>query len=124
MKTKFKLGPLQNKWLGLLESNLYWQGSGKLCRIVDNDCHFCCLGLLVDQVLKIHGELENYLKRPSRYTYHSLASVLPHEARSRIKMTEKGQSLLIKMNDSERKSFKEIASAIRKRPQSFFYKSA
>ena len=54
-----KLGPLQRKWVNLLESGYYKQGRGKLCDVHYSSrypygiCKFCCLGIAADQVLKV-----------------------------------------------------------------------
>ncbi len=41
---------LQKKWIHALESGEYKQGTGRLCKKVDDSKQFCCLGVLCDLI--------------------------------------------------------------------------
>ena len=131
-----EFGPLQRKWLRLLESGEYMQGKNALCQISygnhypDGICKFCCLGLAADQVLKIkpkkllayhynHKIKEKHVSN----SYQKEESFLSKEARRKLGLTIDGQQQLAQLNDNG-KTFKAIAKEIKDNPEEYFYKSA
>lgn len=90
---------LKAKWLEALRSGKYEQGIGYLCR----DNKYCCIGVLADVKglpFKMQGGQKIY--NMGEYTYGGTLPDVPHS------------SVLINMNDSETRSFNEIADYIEK----------
>lgn len=130
-----KLGPLQRKWVKLLESGHYLQGKGHLCRInytsryPEGICAFCCLGLAADQVLKVKPEGQDELvghgdvRQLTHYSYHLSGAWLSEKCRTKLGLTLHGQTKLAEMNDGG-KMFKTIAKEIKSNPEKYFFESA
>lgn len=112
---KQELGPLQTKWVELLESGDYEQGVGRL-RIKDK---YCCLGLAQVIVCKVptdsagQGSLSEEVVDKMKFRDINGG---PRSIDSRDYLTT--------MNDQLRKTFKEIASVVREDPSDYFTEPA
>jgi hypothetical protein len=135
---KFKLGPLQKKWLSLLDGGKVKQTTGQLCSIDEETGkkRYCCLGVAADLVLRrkmvcedgvgsADGEdmsLAKYKKLGLRSEFGLLDSpdvVIPKDAHTEDDYTN---PCLANLNDNGW-SFKKIAKFIRKNPKAVFIKS-
>lgn len=118
-----QLNELQEAWLQALESDKYNQSTGQLY----NYNGYCCLGLacVVAEAFNIHversesgvilgGNLHSQLS-----VFHEL-QLLDHEGRAKDMYIEGRPATLVYLNDTARKSFKEIAAIIRANPEQFF----
>ena len=110
------LGPFQQKWVDALRSGKYKQGKNALR--TEND-EFCCLGVLEDVMgtpcVKGGIGLVQTI-RGNKYAYHHSKTdfsigVLTRKTYEDLKITNRGQTKLIDMNDSGA-SFDEIADFI------------
>jgi hypothetical protein len=108
MKKKFKLGPLQKKWIKALESNKYKQ----ITRYLKNQNGYCCLGV-AKEVCNLE-EVSNY---SLRYTYSELG-LYDCEGISSDK-----KNALVLLNDNKKKSFKYIAYILKRYPERYFKES-
>lgn len=120
------LGPLQEKWLTVLESELLKQASHYLCVIQDDgaDLAFCCLGVAEHFVMH-----RPYDVAGGRLYYQAdgdvVDSVLTGRTMEEMKFRESngdggtGKSCLAAMNDKGI-PFKEIAATVRRDPSVFF----
>lgn len=104
-----ELGPLQTKWVELLESGDYEQCTGQLTK---GDA-YCCLGI-AEFIL---------FSRTTGFNRVSLSV----EVTNRIKIrSERGHAkditmpALYSLNDSYKKTFEEIAQVIRENPEQYF----
>lgn len=102
--------PLQEEWILALESGKYRQAQGKLKK----EEGFCCLGVACDLMIK---------KAPVSYSWDSASSLvidgernvfsLPDRLIARFKLSEEIVTDVMRMNDIQEKSFKEIAAYLR-----------
>lgn len=127
--SKFKFGPLQKKWLKALESGEYSQTKGVLCKKnAENDYSFCCLGLLLDQVLG-HQECseevdfnDNSVKITVMDYKDNGKYFITTDIENKIGMIHGVADDLAQLNDDGKK-FKTIAKEIRKNPEKYFEES-
>jgi hypothetical protein len=106
----------RNKWIKALRSGEYKQGAGKLCVQQRGGDEFCCFGVAAD-ILVLDGYGKWLLK--NKVALYKGANVFPAAAyltsqapgwvASRIIRVE---DRLIRMNDSQGKTFAEIADWI------------
>ncbi len=128
MKTtkKFKLGPIQRKWLRALKSGKYKQGKTQLCAVGPRGGkRHCCLGVLCD-VMKIKSKLIG----GEALEYDGEEGVLPDSVQRKIKLRDDnggivGGGSLADLNDSAyTKSYAPIIKIIEKTPELIFTKPA
>lgn len=98
---------LKHKWLKALRSGKYEQGQGFL----ERDNKFCCLGVLCD-IMKLQRIEKGISKTTFCYKETASTSALPGAFAEEIGMSHSMQEKLWTMNDTEGKSFKEIAKYI------------
>ncbi len=115
----YKLDPeLKSKWLKALRSGKYMQGRGRLCSLYRGISTYCCLGVLADVIDP--KDWESFLVHNSwKHMTTSLSSssdidkntynVLKQVSTNSLKTVE---NHLIFMNDSQGKTFPEIADWI------------
>ena len=102
-------------WLAALRSGEYTQTTGKLRRSPPAHEGFCCLGVLCDLARKDGGEdWEEDKYYPGQWYYKSRGADLPGPIASYITLTSDDRCLLIRFNDSDRKTFSQIADYIEK----------
>lgn len=104
---------IARKWAQALESDEYKQCKGRLRK----GNSFCCLGVLCNLHAQEHPEIAAAQKRKGIYLDHSAA--LPDEVKEWAGMCSSDgytdyDNHLVDMNDSEGKSFAEIAKVVRK----------
>lgn len=141
-KSKFKLGPLQKKWIKALRSGKYRQAEGQLCEY-DHHRHYkhCCLGVACEL---IHGK--DFFRKQRREfeggglsrwesecsVDKNIGQVLGEMERKSIGLrrndgcpTDDNFNILLSLAEynDEGYSFKEIADIIEKNPHRYFYKS-
>ena len=110
-----------NKWVNALRSGKYKQGRNAL-RPKENG--FCCLGVACDLYEKESGKSfwvrnKDFFGKPDeevKYAFVTQGSTsnLPKQVARWLGISTK-QNTLIRMNDDQRKSFKEIANELEKR---------
>lgn len=126
MKTKFKLGPNQKKWLKALESGKYKRGKESLKVDYGDGFKYCCLGIACEVAganwIKAHDD--------GCYTVNGRGGFLPKSIMEWLGVFYNDGSCpsgtypsMIAMNDEKNLSFKEIAARIRKRPEEYFKES-
>lgn len=98
---------MKNKWIKALRSGEYTQTIGTLRR----DNSFCCLGVLCDV---IDPSLWEVRPLTGNITYEGLQGSLSSNTRKKYNISYEQETKLMKMNDKENKSFKEIADYIEK----------
>lgn len=120
----YKFTPEQLQWLDALESGKYQQGFFNL----NYDGKFSCLGVACDVfkdqlTVQVAGNITSY---------NGLGFVMPYKIINLLKLNGYTglinstrdelipESSLVKMNDFERRSFKEIAKYIRENPEKVF----
>lgn len=108
MKKKFKLGPLQKKWIKALESGKYKQTT----RYLKDHKEYCCLGV-AKEVCGLE-EISNY---SLKHTYNELG-LYDCEGISSDRKTA-----LVLLNDIKKKSFKYIAYILKRYPERYFKES-
>jgi hypothetical protein len=136
---KFKFGPLQRKWLRLLESGKLRQAKATLHRKGRGTESFCCLGVAECKVVKNKGietfAIDENNKRMKLIAYGSYknteALTLGTARKMKFRDTlgrptipykdydDANYDSLADMNDKG-KSFKKIAAAVRKHPEWYF----
>lgn len=101
---------LKQKWIDALRSGKYEQGTGSL----EDNGKYCCLG-----VLAVVGELaERRAHSPSGRTHFYwgdgvfTSSTFPDSACLKVGLWNGVYGMLMHMNDSDKKSFAEIADWI------------
>jgi hypothetical protein len=111
------LGPNQERWLAELESGKWKQGRGQL-----GDKHgYCCLGVACEALIP-DGKQDYH----GAFQWFDHGGVAPNELVAKLALYSKdGRSRdacnsLISMNDSDQKSFPEIAAIIRSDPSIYF----
>ena len=98
---------IKNKWVKALRSGEYNQCAGKL---VTERClgdSFCCLGVLTNLYVEEKGNAKE-----AWYPIGTLSEVVMKWADMKSKGGQFRGSTLIHLNDTERYSFKEIATVI------------
>lgn len=91
-------------WVDALRSGKYKQGRGRLRSLDDK---FCCLGVLCDL-----GDQKAWVQGESSFCYRDFCSLLPTTVRDIVGLTDFDLTALMKLNDSQGKSFEEIANYI------------
>lgn len=139
---------IRKRWIAALRSGEYKQGRERLCRTIDEEQHWCCLGVLSDLWLQEHpeaGEWEDLvvdrlygaralrLNDPIDATQHSNIAGVPEEVRQWAGLyaevgsinpdetSHEDTAALCAMNDRG-DSFEQIADALEKTPE-FWYES-
>lgn len=96
---------IKAKWLEALRSGKYEQG---ICILRSSDDEYCCLGVLCDVV-----DSEGWSLSGNKYKFHEYSTALLPTAVSRqTEISGDSQTILTEMNDSDNKSFAEIADWI------------
>jgi hypothetical protein len=95
---------IKQKWCDALRSGKYKQGRGALRNCND---HFCCLGVCADLIAPDQWE-----GRTGFYFMDGLCSALSSKISDSINLPYPEQATLVGMNDSQLKSFNEIADYI------------
>lgn len=108
--TTLNVAFVRDEWLPALRSGEYQQGKGRLRRFDDT---FCCLGVAADLLVRA-GVLPAWkvTKGESSYQCAGMTGALGESAYRRTGISNDLQSALIDLNDSEGKSFPEIADFI------------
>lgn len=124
---------IKQLWIDTLRSDTVKQGTGRLCKLRDNEYEFCCLGVLCEIYQSEASNSENNLQPlqvnennmgyyDKHFSYDTNFGILPDKVKY---WSELGNSLgsyyennrlhsdLASQNDSG-KSFKEIADIIEK----------
>lgn len=105
MKTELK-----QKWVKALRSGEYKQGRD---RLRDGGDRYCCLGVLCDVLSEGEWERDPVQKDWWRkYGDNEDKFGVPRDQRDSMGLSENIESFLIGLNDSERKTFEEIADWI------------
>lgn len=115
--TKQKLGPNQKKWYDALIGEKFPQGRGALEGIEG----YCCLGVacLVAQDEGVNVVFEGNMLDGGDLS--DQISVLDWLGLRTIQGTQaSGKNSLVRMNDKEKLSFKQIAKRIKARPETYF----
>ncbi len=120
-----ELGPNQTKFVEALECEQYSQGQG----VLNRDGKFCCLGVgcevfeikkdemdTPDGVTVLYGEYEH-----SSYAPYELVDILSLRNNSAFIVGE--HESLVRLNDSGKYTFKDIAKIIRDNPENVFKES-
>lgn len=118
MQKKFKLGPLQRKWIRALRSGKYKKGTRVLHCEEDNS--YCCLGV-ANKCLNLNETSSGYLSN----TYERIGLFGSSGYIINNYKFPRGTELygsLVQMNDS-RISHKKIAEFLEKNPELVFSKS-
>lgn len=136
-KKKFNFGPLQKKWLALLETGKLKQVRDQLCHIdeMTNEKSYCCLGVAADLVLhrKISckdgvgaadGDELGLQKYKSLGLYSEFGEIRGLRESDFPRMSGDLDDIpsLSNLNDGG-VSFKRIANFIRKYPEAVFSRS-
>lgn len=113
---------IKEKWVTALRSNEYKQGTQQLCKVVDNEYKFCCLGVLADlycqekfdkKMIEVHPEWKGFTGVPHEVMYWSdLDSISPY-----VTVNNYSKKSLAVLNDgrmSDPWDFKQIADIIEK----------
>jgi hypothetical protein len=98
---------LKKKWIEALRSDTYKQGKGFL-KTIDNK--YCCTGVLLelfDPIIFINRTTDTGQCYAVNH-YHNI-STIPMKIQKDMQIENKDMDILIKMNDEENKSFREIA---------------
>lgn len=116
-----KIDPeIKAKWLAALRSGQYKQGKEYLCRVINNEPSFCCLGVLADvSGLEYHNSDCLHLQSSYHRNY-----VIPENEDATCEdylaigdtsfvVPYRIQQILAEMNDDEN-TFEEIADVIEK----------
>lgn len=99
---------LARKWAAALRSGNYTQGKNRLRN--DNGT-YCCLGVLLDVLLKEPSPQMNVLPGEIQYALERYAS-LPDRIGDATGLHHEESCVFIAMNDTDGKTFKEIAEAV------------
>lgn len=121
----FKFTEDQEKWLQFLESGEYNQIKGKLKVKQNDEFCYCCLGIAEEFI----GDFES---KPVTLINSNFDGIIHHfngvtmsiSHKTKIKLNLINDTLLMKMNDEQGLTFKEIAAEIRKNPTKFFTQGA
>lgn len=115
---------LIKKWVEALESGDYKQTSGRLCEEIEGTKHYCCIGVLAEVAgipaareneTNPHGRKHVFIFKFPDVDYNEVGGATTSWWNT-ITGGEIGmQDSYWHMNDSEGKSFAEIAAEIRKR---------
>jgi hypothetical protein len=115
---------VKEKWIKALISGEYEQGMGGLRREVEEgDIKYCCLGVLCEiyRIEKKQSEWRQY--EPGWFSYMQESGILPEKVMKWAGLEDpqgtfyresEPADYLIKVNDIEKKSFKQIAEIIEK----------
>lgn len=117
MKKKYR-----DQWLKDLRSGEFKQGRGALCKTRGEVTTYCCLGVLGSQVGTFEADSKdvacrNALRLPGFQPCNSprtLLGILDFQLLIQLGLTHPEQSELIRLNDTLRISFSEIANHIEK----------
>ena len=103
----------KNKWLRALRGKSprgeYIQGSGRLVETKCDQDHFCCLGVLINEIGEFDHENVPVVDGKRGICDKNLGGLL-----SKLRLSIREQGTLIEMNDNNRNSFEEIADWIEK----------
>lgn len=96
---------LKKEWVKALRSGDFKQGTNKLRDLNNN---YCCIGVLC-KVANIKAR-----KSENGYRFDGLIATLSQHFSRQLKLSIHHQNRLIYMNDSENKTFEQIANWIEK----------
>ena len=113
---------IKERWVKALRSGKYEQTDGALCRVSENGKErFCCLGVLFDVAGgEVGGEWKQTVKAYIGLGWDAQvgdevnSGFMPEKFKKFVKLPQKAQRRLIRLNDSHNKSFNEIADWIEK----------
>jgi len=125
---KFKLGPLQEKWLTILETHPERQMKGSLGSGTLENYKACCLGVAAivcgtGRFNDINVLMDEYNIRSDAYLLNFEIMGLRDKAGRSLKTFNGGYRTLTDANDNG-VTWTKIAEEIRKDPTNFFTKSA
>lgn len=122
MEKKFKMGPLQRKWVNFLKSNPELQHTGELGREVDGVNKMCCLGaagFLAGTCEWHNGRLFETAEKDSATLNKSFDALGLRGAQGQI---EENENWLTDYNDNPNYTWVDIACMIEFAPELFFTK--
>ena len=103
---------IKKRWLKALRSDEYVQGAGLLARPAGDYDEFCCLGVLCDVLGEEFEETAYGALGVAVNGFGLSTSALPNRLLEQVSMSDMQQSRLINMNDTQGKSFEQIADWI------------
>lgn len=111
-----KMDPKVKKlWVAALRSGKYAQCRKTLRRGTTATASFCCLGVLYDiHAKKISRKNPKWKGSLFFFNREENSGSLAEKFRERVGLTKKSHDRLVRMNDSEFKSFSQIADFITK----------
>ncbi len=99
---------IKKKWLSMLRSGRYKQSNALLRTGVGHEMKYCCLGVLCRAVGAKASEDTGFMFNGDDPQFGKLSvRLLKH-----VGITPKQEDCLIDLNDTQRKSFKEIADYV------------
>ncbi len=109
---------LKTKWVSALRSDEYVQGHRRLATVShDNSVSYCCLGVLCE-VAGIESNVEEVKAKNPGFSFRSvyygdhMVTSPEEELLKQWGISEEAIEILMSMNDSDNKSFAEIADYI------------
>ena len=115
-----KLGPLQTEFIRALREDNIPQGFGQEFTIVPGEpvCRHCAFGVAVMTCVS-NGLKLKWAKSDNGWYYRDSQSLI----RGMLAMTFCGNANIIRMNDSKKLTFPEIAACIEANPAHYFERS-
>lgn len=107
-------------WVAALESGLYEQGNGGLCRVDGDELHYCCLGVACDVFPEGDWEGTTHVENEPVWKEFKIdkdsvghTGALPIAISSKFDLNSEQEHTLIRMNDKDKATFEEIAAQLR-----------
>jgi hypothetical protein len=130
MAKKFKLGPLQRKWLRALKSGKYKQGKNYLAQNTKVGWRHCCLGVACE-VLGVPGVTKS-VSGLDRKVFGGDTSYAPDSVVCQLKLFDKYGTLdadvsggdLVTVNDESHRGYAPIIKLIEESPECVFTEPA
>ncbi len=112
---------IKEQWVRALRSGKYEQTNGILCEEKNGKEGFCCLGVLFDIAGgEVGGEWKKFENVWGNARWHAKvddetnSGFVPIKFKQFVKLSQKAQNRLVELNDTNGKSFNEIADWIEK----------
>ena len=102
---------LLKAWIAALRSGKYHQVDGQLCEVRGNQTFHCCLGVAC-RVMHKNGVNIDMFNDGNNVLFDGEMCHLNNELRTELTITLDEQEKLVRMNDEDRASFREIADFI------------
>ena len=106
------------KWLTALRSGEYKQCTGQLYSNYGNTDSYCCLGVACE--VFNHNSPVKVKRKGFAYGRMRINSYIPTKVAKWLGMTIDGQYRCVKMNDNDRKLFKQIATIVENNKSKYF----